>query len=103
MAVKKEKNPVALTDNGAHEQLEGLKFEEGLEELENILELLENEELSLEESIKNYETGVKYYNFCKEKLDSLEKKIEILIKTGPAGETSLAPYKRDEIENPSIN
>ena len=96
MAQKKETaKPAAV-----NEEFEGLKFEQGLEKLEDILESLENEELSLEESINNYETGVKYYNFCKEKLDALEKKIEILVKNNATGECAPAPYKREEIEGP---
>lgn len=94
MAQKKE----SVKNHPAEEQLEGLKFEQGLEKLECILEMLENEELSLEDSIKNYETGVKYYNFCKEKLDVLEKKIEVLVKNGASGEITSVPYRRDEIE-----
>lgn len=94
MAQKKE----SVKSHPAEEQLEGLKFEQGLEKLERILETLENEELSLEDSIKNYETGVKYYNFCKEKLDMLEKKIEVLVKNGASGEVTSVAYRRDEIE-----
>ncbi len=96
MAQKKE----TANHAAAGEELEGLKFEQGLEKLENILESLEKEELSLEDSINNYETGLKYYSFCKEKLDTLEKKIEILIKNSATGECSPAPYRRDEIEGP---
>jgi len=97
MAHKKESAKVQAEGG----ELEGLKFEQGLEKLEVILETLENDELSLEDSIKNYETGVKYYNFCKEKLDALEKKIEILVKNTADGEYTSAPYRREEIDGPA--
>lgn len=96
MATKKD----GAKGAAAGEPLEGLKFEQGLEKLESILETLENEELSLEDSIKNYETGVKYYNFCKEKLDALEKKIEMLVKSGQDGDYTAVPFRRDEIDGP---
>jgi|GEM_PF-3341559 len=93
----------AKTDSrAAHDKnndLADIKFEDGLKKLEETLESLENNELSLEDSIKNYETGLKYYNFCKEKLDSLEKKIEILMKNSTSGEITPVAYTRPEIED----
>lgn len=75
-----------------------MSFEEGLKKLEEILEQLENEELPLEESITKYEEGMRYYNFCKEKLNTFEKKIEVLIKD--SNDTyKIVPYNREEFEN----
>lgn len=53
-------------------------FEQTLEELENIVTKLENGELNLEESIKNFETATKLYKDCKVELDKAEKKISVL-------------------------
>lgn len=77
-------------------ELEGLRFEDGLKKLEEALEALENDELPLEESIKKYEEGTKLYNFCRAKLESLERKVEILTRNAQTGELETAPYEREE-------
>lgn len=53
-------------------------FEDSLRKLDEIVEALENEELSLEESVKKFEEGMKLSKFCAEKLDDAEKKIETM-------------------------
>lgn len=54
-------------------------FEESMKELEQIAKELESDDLSLEESIKKFEKGMKLSKECKETLDNAEKKITILI------------------------
>ena len=56
------------------------KFEEALAELESVVEKLESGELSLDESLKSFEQGVRLVKFCNEKLGEVEKKIELLVK-----------------------
>ena len=56
------------------------KFEEALEELESVVERLESGELSLEDSLTAFEQGVRLVNFCNQKLNEVEKKIELLVK-----------------------
>lgn len=56
------------------------KFETALEELEVVVEQLETGELSLEESLETFEKGVGLVKFCSQKLDEIEKKVEVLIK-----------------------
>lgn len=53
-------------------------FEGSLEKLETIVEKLESEELSLDESIKQFEEGIKLYKSCKDLLSEAEKKVSIL-------------------------
>ena len=53
-------------------------FEKNLNELEEMVQTLEGGELNLEESIKNFESGVKLYNSCKKYLQDVEKKVSIL-------------------------
>ena len=50
-------------------------FEESLEKLESIVSSLESENLDLDKSLKEFESGVKLYKSCKEYLDKAEKKI----------------------------
>ncbi|HNR89062.1 MAG TPA: exodeoxyribonuclease VII small subunit [Spirochaetota bacterium] len=57
-----------------------LSFEKALEGLEEIARRLEDGELDLDESIAEFEKGVRLARICHEKLDAAEKKIEILQK-----------------------
>jgi exodeoxyribonuclease VII small subunit len=56
------------------------KFESALEELEQVVEQLESGELSLEDSLSAFEKGVGLVRFCNQKLNEVEKKIEMLVK-----------------------
>ena len=64
----------------AKKDQEKKKFEEAVEELEKVVERLESGELSLEESLAAFEEGVSLVKFCNQKLDEVEKKIELLVK-----------------------
>lgn len=55
-------------------------FEESLAELEQIVHQLEDGELSLEDSLKLFEDGVRLSRECQEKLAQAERRIEILLK-----------------------
>jgi len=54
------------------------KFETSLKKLEEIVRKLEGGELSLEDSLKAFEEGVKLAGFCSTKLNEAEKRIEVL-------------------------
>ncbi|NBC26827.1 MAG: exodeoxyribonuclease VII small subunit [Bacteroidetes bacterium] len=51
-------------------------FEEALTKLEAIVEKLDDEEVTLEESVKLYEEGLKLSKICSKTLESAELKIE---------------------------
>ena len=53
-------------------------FETSLEKLETLVTELESGQLSLDDSIKKFEEGIKLYKSCKSKLTEAEKKISIL-------------------------
>ncbi len=55
-------------------------FEEAMAELEEIVRLLEKGDASLEESMKIYTDGIALSRFCSKKIDSIEHKIEQLVK-----------------------
>lgn len=59
--------------------MEEINFEKSMENLEKIAKELESDELSLDESIKKFEEGMKLSKNCKDILDNAEKKITILI------------------------
>ena len=58
------------------------KFEDCLQQLEKIVEQLERGDLSLEESLKLFEEGVRLSNACRQDLEAAEGKVEILMKQG---------------------
>ncbi len=51
-------------------------FEEALKKLEQIVSQLEDNSITLEESVNLYEEGVKLSKFCSEILDDAELRIE---------------------------
>jgi len=57
-----------------------VSFEKALEELEAIAVKLERGELGLDESIAEFEKGIKYAKYCHDKLEEAERKINILQK-----------------------
>ena len=58
------------------------KFEENLNALESVVERLERGDLSLEESVRLFEDGVKLSGACKAELDGAEGKIQLLVEQG---------------------
>lgn len=59
-----------------------MSFERALGQLEDIARRLEEGNLGLEESLSEFEKGIKLARFCHQKLEEAERKIEILQKSG---------------------
>jgi exodeoxyribonuclease VII small subunit len=55
-------------------------FEEMMEELESIVQKLDNENVSLEESLDLYQRGMKLSASCEETLKNAENKVNELLK-----------------------
>ncbi len=55
-------------------------FETSLTDLEKIVRRLEDGDLSLEESLKLFEDGVRLSRECQERLNQAERRIEVLLK-----------------------
>ena len=60
-------------------------FEEALKRLETIVAELESGELTLDESLAKYETGVKMYKLCHELLQRAEERVQMLLKDSEGG------------------
>lgn len=56
------------------------KFEDALNKLEKIVSRLEEGNISLEESLKLFEEGIRHSRFCNQKLEEAEKRVEMLLK-----------------------
>lgn len=54
-------------------------FENTLEELESIVNILESGDIPLEEALQQFEKGVKLSQECQKALSDAERKIQILI------------------------
>ena len=55
-------------------------FEQALAELEEVVEQLESGALPLDDSLAAFEKGVGLVKFCNQKLNEVEKKVELLLK-----------------------
>jgi len=73
------------------------KFEKALEQLEEIVRKMEEGEMTLDESLKAFEEGIKLARFCSKKLDEAERKVHILL----ADEEGLKeePFSEDDRRN----
>ena len=67
------------------------RFEDALKQLEEIVKDLETGDLSLEDSLKNFEKGMSLIKFCSEKLEEAEQKVNILVKESD-GKYSTQPF-----------
>jgi exodeoxyribonuclease VII small subunit len=57
-------------------------FEEQLTALEGVVERLERGELTLDESVRLFEEGVKLSEACKKELEAAEGRIQVLVERG---------------------
>jgi len=70
-----------------------LDFEQSLTDLQNLVERLENGELSLEDSLTAFEQGVRLTRDCQTALAQAEQKVQILMERD--GELEEAPFDAD--------
>ena len=59
-------------------ELENINFEQALKDLETIVRNLENGTIPLDDSLENFENGIKLIRRCNLLLDSAEKKVKKL-------------------------
>ena len=68
-----------------------INFEKALDQLEGIVEDLESGDLSLENSLKSFEKGIKLARQCQEQLSKAELQVQKLIEEN--GELKTTPLK----------
>ena len=56
-----------------------VSFEKGLEELNRIVKKLDSEQSSLEESVAEWEKGIKVIDYCERKLRDAEDRVNLLL------------------------
>jgi exodeoxyribonuclease VII small subunit len=70
-------------------------FESDLKKLEDVVERLERGDLTLDDSVKLFEEGVKLSNACKAELDKAEGKIQVLVQ-GRRGAMQVTEMETDD-------
>ena len=73
-----------------------MDFEKKLGRLEEIVEKMETGELSLEESLKLFEEGVKLTRDCNTQLSDAEQKVRLLIGVDENGEAISRDFTSEE-------
>ena len=73
-------------------------FEAALKRLEEVLDSLEHGDLPLEEARRAFEEGVQLVRFCHQKLDEVERRVEILLKD-ESGRFITRPFPEEEGES----
>ena len=69
-------------------------FESALAELEALVEKMEQGDLSLDESLKQFERGVQLTRACQQALKEAEQKVQILLEKD--GQPSLEAFDNDD-------
>lgn len=68
-------------------------FESALGELELIVERMEQGDISLEESLREFENGIKLTRACQKALSEAEQKVQILLSQNE--DAKLEPFKNE--------
>jgi exodeoxyribonuclease VII small subunit len=71
------------------------EFERAFQQLEKIVQRLESEELPLDESLQLFEEGIRLSRFCNQKLEEVEKKIELIL-ADAKGQPVTEPFEIEE-------
>lgn len=74
------------------------EFEKSFQQLEKIVQRLEGEELPLDEALRLFEEGIGLSRFCHQKLEEVEKKIEVIL-ADAKGEPRTEPFEADDLDD----
>ena len=73
------------------------EFEKAFQQLEKIVQRLEGEEMPLDESLQLFEEGIRLSRFCHQRLEEVEKKIELIL-ADAKGQPVTEPFE-DELQD----
>ena len=74
-----KKDDTGSPENDSGQKNEGFNFEASLNELEKLVDALENGDLSLEQSLEDFERGIKLTRACQSALTDAQQKVQILL------------------------
>jgi exodeoxyribonuclease VII small subunit len=83
-------------------RLKANEFEKAFQQLEKIVQRLESEELPLDESLQLFEEGIRLSRFCNQKLEEVEKKIELIL-ADAKGQPRVEPFEGEEPGEETMN
>jgi exodeoxyribonuclease VII small subunit len=78
------------------------RFEDELADLEAVVTRIDSGELALEDSISAFEQGVALVRSLNQKLDQVDRRVEVLTR-GPQGELKSTPFEADELASEIVN
>jgi exodeoxyribonuclease VII small subunit len=93
VASQKLRSAESIADNPTDSAPNPPDFERSLAELEAIVDKLEAGDLSLDESLKQFERGVQLTRACQAALKQAEHKVEILMRKSGTNEFEAAPFE----------
>ena len=93
MASQKLRSSDPVTENPTESATSSPDFERSLAELEAIVDKLEAGDLSLDESLRQFERGVQLTRACQTALKQAEHKVEILMRKSGTNEFEAAPFE----------
>ena len=71
------------------------KFEDALTRLEAIVHQMEGGDMSLDESLKAFEEGLKLVRLCSKKLEEAQRRVDLLVKD-EQGNSGLIPFDEED-------
>ena len=71
------------------------KFEDALTRLEAIVHQMEGGDMSLDESLKAFEEGIKLVRLCSKKLEEAQRRVDLLVKD-EQGNACLIPFDEED-------
>jgi exodeoxyribonuclease VII small subunit len=92
VASQKLRSSDPSTDNATEGAANPPDFERSLAELEAIVDKLEAGDLSLDESLQQFERGVQLTRVCQTALKQAEQKVEILMRKSGTNDFDAAPF-----------
>ncbi|SEM25903.1 Exodeoxyribonuclease VII small subunit [Syntrophus gentianae] len=75
------------------------KFEEAMTKLESLVRKMETGEMTLEESLKAFEEGIRLSRLCAARLDEAERRVELLMRENK--EISVQPFPENGAKSES--
>lgn len=77
---------------------ESNSFEEAMERVEAIVAAMESDGLQLEEMLVQYEEGARLLAYCQDRIDSAQKRIELISAERKGDAVTLKPFDGDQAE-----
>lgn len=78
------------------------EFEKAFQNLEKIVQRLEGEEMPLDESLQLFEEGIRLSRFCHQRLEEVEKKIELIL-ADAKGQPVTEPFEDEEMHEDELH